>query len=255
MRMWSMSKPVEALAGLQLAARDRVPVTAGFSVAMQRALRRSENCAARRMVLEVQQLTGGLLGARTAFGAILRVAGARPIVAYQTEGPTEQSAECETFLERERSGLVDPDGEAVLLGTSRWTVEDAARFGHALAGEKYAAAGAAVLMMMAKPKQLSQERGAVFTADLRWGAGVGFLGYRVAYKAGWGGSRQRAFLAGQFAVVNVKGRHVAVAAMFHPSTQPRIDDPGETSAPEALEEIFTALAGTFPWLRANHHQR
>ena len=64
---------------------------------------------------------------------------------------------------------------------------------------------------------------------------------------------RRAFLAGQFAIVNVKGRRVAVAAMFHPNTQPRIDDPGETLAPEALEEIFTVLADTFPRLRANHH--
>ena len=37
--------------------------------------------------------------------------------------------------------------------------------------------------------------GAVFTADTRWGVGVGFLGYRVAYKAGWGGTRRRAFLS------------------------------------------------------------
>jgi hypothetical protein len=42
---------------------------------------------------------------------------------------------------------------------------------------------------MAKPKQLSQEQGAVFTAGLLWGAGIAFRGYRVAYKAGWGGTQ------------------------------------------------------------------
>jgi hypothetical protein len=252
MRMWSMAKPVEAIAVLQRAARDGVRPTAGFRLAMQRALRRSENCAARRMVLELEQLSGGPRGARVAFAAVLRDAGAHPVVASETDAPADQSAECEAFLVRERSGLAEPDSEAVLFGTSRWTVADAVRFAHALGNGRYGAAGPSVLVTMAKPKRLSQERGAVFTADPLWGAGLAFHGYPVAYKAGWGGAQQGAFLAGQFAIVDLDGRRAAVAAMFHPGTQPRIDDPGETPAPQALQETFAAVARAFPRLRATH---
>ncbi len=189
MRMWSLAKPVEAVAALQFASRKRVQLTAGFTLAMERALRRSENCSARRIVLELEQLAGGPAGARVAFAAVLRDAGARAVVASQREGAAVQSAQCAAFLEREGTGLTDRDGEAVLFGTARWTVIDAVRFARALANGTYGPAGAGVLETMAKPKQLSREPGAVFTADLLWGAGLAFRGYRHAYKAGWGGTQ------------------------------------------------------------------
>ncbi len=71
LRMWSLAKPVEAVAALQFASRKRVQLTAGFTLAMERALRRSENCSARRIVLELEQLAGGPAGARVAFAAVL----------------------------------------------------------------------------------------------------------------------------------------------------------------------------------------
>jgi hypothetical protein len=248
MRMWSMAKPVEAIAVLSRAADDHVRPTPGFGVAMHRAIQRSENCSARRMVLELQNLTGGTGGARAAFATILREAGARPIVATQEDGPTEQSADCEAFLEHVERGLRAADGVAVLFGTSRWKVTDAVRFAHALADGLYGSAGAEVLSTMSEPKELSEEPGATFTADPRWGAGLAFRDYPLAYKAGWGGTRQGAFLAGQFAIVTVHGRRVAVAAMFHPRTEPQIDDPGETTAPLALEAVFMSVARTLPRL-------
>jgi hypothetical protein len=251
MRMWSMAKPVEAIASMSSAAHDAVQLSAGFAVAMQRALQRSENCSARRMVLELQRLSGGTHGARAAFGAVLRKAGAYPIVATQEDGPAEQSADCEAFLTRHQSGLRVADSEAVLFGTSLWTVTDAVRFAHALADGTYGTAGTAVLAQMTERKEPSEEPGATLTADPQWGAGLAFHGYPVAYKAGWGGSRQGTFLAGQFAVVTVRGSRVAVAAMFHPRSQPQIDDPGETQAPLALNEIFTTVASTFPQLAKN----
>jgi hypothetical protein len=203
------------------------------------------------MVLELQRLSGGTRGARQAFAAILGDARADPVVATQEDGPAEQSADCEAFLERYESGLPAPDGNAVLFGTSLWSVMDAVRFAHALADGVYGSSGGLILGTMSEPKEVSEEPGATFTADPRWGAGIAFSGYPVAYKAGWGGARQGAFLAGQFAVVTVRGRNVAVAAMFHPTTQPQIDDPGETRAPLALEELFAAVAAIFPQLAGN----
>lgn len=242
MRMWSMAKPVEAIAVLQLAARAGIRPSVGFRLSMQRALRRSENCPARRMVLELEKLTGGPRAARMAFTAVLRRAGADPAVAWEMDGPSDQSADCEAFLDRESAGLATPDTVAVLFGTSLWRLTDAVHFAHALGDGAYGAAGAAVISTMSRPKLLSRETGAVFTAPTAWGAGRAFRGYHVAYKAGWGGATQRHFLAGQFAVVNVKGRNVAVAAAFHPRTQPAIDDPGETAAPQALEVIFFEIS-------------
>jgi hypothetical protein len=245
MRMWSMAKPVEAIAVLQLAARAGIRPTAGFRVSMQRALRRSENCSARRMVLELEKLTGGPRSARLAFASVLNEAGANPVVAQEMGRPSDQSSDCETFLKRKSSGLAAPDSVAMLFGTSLWTVGDAVHFAHALGDGVYGAAGTAVLRTMARPKLLSQEPGAVFTAPRSWGAGTAFRGHRVAYKAGWGGVAQRSFLAGQFAIVTVRGRNVAVAAAFHPRVQPTIDDPGATVAAQALEIIFTSVARVF----------
>jgi hypothetical protein len=245
MRMWSMAKPVEAIADVSRAAKDHVRLTAGFEIAMRRALRRSENCSARRMVLELQKLSGGTRGARNAFASVLREAGVRPIVATQEDGPSEQSADCEAFLRAYQDDLPTADGTAVLFGTSLWTVTDAVRFAHALADDRYGPPGDVVLTTMAKAKELSEEPGATFTTDPRWGAGLAFAGYPLAYKAGWGGTRQGAFLAGQFAIVTIRKRRVAVAAMFHPRTQPQIDDPGETQAPRAIQDIFAAVAHTF----------
>jgi hypothetical protein len=51
-------------------------------------------------------------------------------------------------------------------------------------------------------------------------------------------------------VVDVDGRRAAVSAMFHPTTQPRIDDPGETPAPQALRDIFGSVAHAFSRLHA-----
>jgi hypothetical protein len=248
MRMWSMAKPVDAIAAMKLAAQRHLQLTPAFALALQRAIQRSENCSARRLVLELQHLAGSPAGARRTFAMVLGDAHAHPLVATEEDGPSEQSADCEAFLDEHAAGLPSADGVAMLFGTSRWTVTDAVRFAHALGDGAYGSAGARVMHVMQLPKELSQEPGATFTADVRWGAGVAFRGYRVSYKAGWGGTQQQAFLAGQIAIVTDGRRRVAVAAMFHPSVQPSIDDPGETEAPRALEDVFGAVAEALPTL-------
>ena len=79
------------------------------------------------------------------------------------------------------------------------------------------------------------------TAPLEWGAGTALAGLEPAYKAGWGGSLNGNFLAGQVATVALPGgNHLSLAVMFHPNRQPSRDDPGITAAPAAIEAVMRA---------------
>jgi hypothetical protein len=246
MRMWSLAKPVEALAVLEVAERQGVRTTPAFEVAMERSLRRSENCSARRMVLELEQLTGGPEGARNAFADVLAESGARAMPGTQRDGAAEQSAHCTAFLEQHGDGLRAPNGVAVLLGTSEWTIRDAIAFAHALGSGRFGGAGERVLATLAQPKLLSEEPGAVFTAATNWGAGEALATFGPAYKSGWGGTQQHDFLAGQYAVVEANGHRVALAVVFHPSEEPDADDPGSTRAPAALAGFYEEVARALP---------
>jgi hypothetical protein len=248
MRMWSMSKPVAAIALLRIAEKSHHPLSAVVQDAMRRAIQRSENCRQRRVVLELQKLAGGVTQARAAVESVLREAGSAAIVASEA-APAETS--CRDYLTRSGAGLAEPLGPALLLGTSTWSVSDAVAFAHALSAGRYGEAGASVLRLMREPKLSSDEQLAGgYTASLDWGAGRALANWDPAYKAGWGGSLHGNFLAGQIAVVEIHGVPIAIAAMFHPTTEPAGDDPGLTSAPRAVEEILatvtSALARAHP---------
>jgi hypothetical protein len=98
---------------------------------------------------------------------------------------------------------------------------------------------------MREPKEFSREvLPGEFTAPVDWGAGRALGRFDPAYKAGWGGTQQGDFLAGQMALFEPRsGDRVVVAVIFHPAVQPSIDDPGLTRAPEALQAVMNALAG------------
>jgi hypothetical protein len=84
-----------------------------------------------------------------------------------------------------------------------------------------------------------------FTAPADWGAGRAFAGLEPAYKAGWGGTQQGEFVAGQMALVDFpRSPRTAVAVMFHPDVPPPIDDPGITAAGAAIELVMGSLEST-----------
>jgi hypothetical protein len=239
MRMWSMSKPVVALAALlEPDARERDP---GLSGPIRDAITQSDNCAIRRVTLSLQEMTGGPEGARSAFNRVLADAEvlAQPI---EQQAPAEPT--CHPYLRDHAAGLDgDPLGEAVRFGTAEWTLENAIRFAHELPEGTYGDAGREILELMREPKERSPNiRPDEFTADLDFGAGAALSEWEPAYKAGWGGYDQGGpYLVGQIVVVETGWRDVALAAVFHPTAQPPTDDPGLTPGPVALETMFQAL--------------
>jgi hypothetical protein len=253
MRAWSMSKVFTAVAllrGLGWGDRAGTPLTPEVEQAVERALTRSENCRQRRVVLELQRVSGGTpAGARSAVRRVLERAGASGAgVATQVQAPEPLCAEYLASL----SELPDPQAQTLLLGTSTWTVGDAARFTHALgAGEFGHAISRYLLALMRRPKERSSEAKPIdYTASLSWGAGAAFGASPVAYKAGWGGTQQGAFLAGQIVVVHLPdGSEAGVSVAFHPRLQPLRDDPGLTRAPAAVAEALRPLARGLPALR------
>lgn len=245
MRMWSMSKPVTAVAVYERPSGGPQPT---LQNAIDGALRASENCRQRRVVLGLEELTGGVAQAREAFRSVLARAGARG-VSVPPE-PANAPPECQQYLTTEGApGIKQPLGPALQLGTSEWTVADAAKFAYALGAGRYGAAGERVVALMRAPKRRSSELAdpSEYSARENWGAGTALADFQPAYKAGWGGYLTGQYLAGQLVVMRIGGHSVGVAAAFHPDTQPRSDDPGDTKAPAALETIFRALR---PDLRA-----
>lgn len=244
MRMWSMSKVatmVAVLRGLGWGRRPGRPISAELDQALHGAITRSENCRQRRVVLELQRLSGGTDAARDALDAVFREAGGDVRVGTQIAPP---EANCVAYLDTQTE-LAEPLAPALLLGTSTWRVGDAVRLVHALSIGAYGAAiSHRILSLMRLPKLPSREVPAgELTAPLDWGAGES-LPRGTAYKAGWGGSLNGNFLAGQIALADLPGvGRAALVAVFHPDEQPPRDDPGITAAPEALDAIFSALAG------------
>jgi hypothetical protein len=244
MRMWSMSKIVTMVAVLRaLGWRDRPgdALSAEAESALWGAITRSENCRQRRVILELQQASGGSPAvARRAVAAVLRDAGARARLGTEVAPP---DVSCVEYLEGQ-SEIATPLAPALLLGTSLWRISDAVRFVQAVGSGVYGdAVTDFVLAAMRAPKAPSREVApGELTAPLDWGAGRALAGLVPAYKPGWGGSLQGNFLAGQIAIVNrPSGQEVAVAVMFHPDVQPSTDDPGETQAPLAVELVMRSL--------------
>jgi hypothetical protein len=248
MRMWSMSKVatmVALLRALRWGNRPGERMSAEVDSALTSAITRSENCPQRRIVLELQRLAGGIGAARNAMAAVFARAGAGARIDTEVEAPEPH---CVPYL-RSQTETHDPLAPALLLGTSTWRVTDAARLAHALAIDAYGSAiSTRVLSLMRAPKLPSREaQVGELTAPLAWGAGVAFAGLDPAYKAGWGGSIDGNFLAGQLAVVPVgTDDHLAIAVMFHPRSQPPRDDPGITAAPAALQAVMESARSSLP---------
>jgi hypothetical protein len=244
MRMWSMSKIVTAVAMLRAKGWGEGPgerLSPEVEESLRAAITRSENCPQRRIVIELQHSLGDSVeGARHAIAEVLRIAGGKARPGDEVESP---EAACVEFLSAQKD-VPEPLAPALLLGTSEWRVGDAARFMQALGGNAYGAAISKYLLaLMREPKQHSREAVAgEFTAPVDWGAGRALSRFAPASQAGWGGTQQAAFMAGQMALLTVPSGRAAIAVMFHPAVQPGIDDPGLTAAPEALESVMRSLA-------------
>lgn len=245
MRMWSMSKVVTAVALLRAKGWEDEPgeeLSPEVEGALEAAFTRSENCPQRRVVLELQRASGDSTErAREGLAEVVAMAGGEARPGSEISPP---DAGCVEFLEGQ-SEIPDPLAPALLLGTSEWRVGDAARFMHALGEDAYGkAVSEKILGLMREPKGRSREAlPGEFTAPVDWGAGRALGRFHPAYKAGWGGTQQGEFMAGQMALFQpASGGPVAVAVVFHPAAQPSIDDPGLTQAPEALEAVMSALA-------------
>jgi hypothetical protein len=248
-RLWSMFKPIAALAALRAAAAAGTQGgSAETRAAIELALRRSDNCAARRMVLSLQQLAGGPEAAGEQVRAILISGGAQAEIATRT-GPADDV--CRAYLQRSKN-LDDPLAPGLQLGTSTWSVRDAVTFAHALGSGFYGADGTNVQTWMRAPKsRAAQVPADQYTVrDPEWGAGRALRERDPAFKGGWGGTQQDRFVAGQIATFDVGKVRIAMAVYFHPNKQPTLDDPGQTSAPAALEAVFARVDTTLRRLTA-----
>ncbi len=241
-RMWSMSKPVAVIATYKAAQRQGEALGTSLVTAATDAITRSDNCAERRIILGLQQLTGGLAPALSAFDEVLAQAGDRAAITPERGVLSEPS--CLAYF-RQRAPTNTPNAEAWEFGTDEWTVAQAAAFAHALADGAYGSAGRFALALMAMPKRASlasiEGPSGDHIANLQWGAGTAFAPWHPAYKPGWGGSEQGNFLTGQIVVLETANPPVAIAAMFYPTKEPATDDVGATAGPEALEAMFDRI--------------
>lgn len=239
-RMWSMAKPVTAIALLAALARHHLTLDAAGQTAMADALRRSDNCGETWMILRLQQLDASA-GAFADFAAVLSRAGVSLTDTPQTGG---LATECGSYMQV-RAPIDDATAIHWSFGTATWTLLGAVSFARALGAGVYGAAGQRVLELMSEPKeaQLTGLEGPSgdHIADPEWGAGEAFAGEDLAYKAGWGGSQERDFVAGQLGVVGRNARQMAFAIYFLPAIQPDSDDVGRTAAPAVIERVLSAL--------------
>ncbi len=242
-RMWSISKVATMVTLLRLLGwgeRQGEMPSPEVLDAFVGAMTRSENCRQRRVVLELQRAARGTSQAREDLAETFALAGGAATPSTQIEAPESL---CVPFLSQQTE-IPQPLAPTLLLGTSQWRVTDAVLLAHALADETYGnAVSDLVLELMEAQKRPSREsEPGELTAPLEWGAGSVFEGFTPAYKAGWGGTLNGNFLAGQIAIVHLRhGDHLALAVMFHPDSQPERDDPGITFAPEAIETVMEAV--------------
>jgi len=241
MRLWSTVKLVTALTLLG----ERGDRLAGLEPIFERALVQSDNCAQRKMVLELQRDLGSTGAVADAVRSTVEQAGGAIDLTL-----AQQDESGEHCIAPGYQGLSAEDAPlpALLLGTTEWRVSDAARVAHALrAREPYGAARSDYLLgLLRRPKQDSAEPGAgsQLTAPPSWGAGDVFADpcWNVAYKGGWGGTAQASYLVEQIGTVDLPGgRWGAFAVAFRPSVQPPDDDPGKAQAPEVLATVLGAL--------------
>lgn len=249
MRLWSLSKPVVALALLR--ARELQGQSLDdLDPYLEQALERSDNCAMRELTLDLQHATGSMSGARDAITEVVELSGGsldvRPIQEDRKGGVCLSGGDAELS-----AGF--SDRLALLVGTARWRIVDAVRFVSGLV--KGAAdvrgdpsASEIVLRLMREPKLVDEEPMAgALKAPPDWGAGEVFSEpcWHLAYKAGWGGAQAHiAWLGAQMGVLALRGRRsIAFAVAVHPYVQPPDDDPGETDVPRATRHVLEVLRG------------
>jgi hypothetical protein len=255
-RMWSISKPVAALATLE--ANHDSPAS-GLDHALTAAIQRSDNCAERGVVLTLQAADGA--DTATRFDDVLSRAGVAPAGPLQVLPPSEDGPYCPPLLQR--WGIPESGDSAPGFGTYSWTLKDAVSFAHALADGEYGNSGATVLGLMRLQKRygLEPDAPADYTGPLDWPPSGGTFpaSWDPAYKGGWGGHAPRPgfpagdFMAAQIVVLRVGGHSVALAARFWPSQEPTSDDPGITAAPGALHDLFARVQMSLATLAAGEH--
>lgn len=240
-RVWSMIKPVTAVAllrGQQLESEDT-------GETLSAALRRSENCPQRRLLLRLQAVSSGIDGAKRALRDVVSAAGGSLRTAGAQVSPDGHDCRTPAYEGLTEAEALNP---AVLAGTATWRITDAVRFAHALRGRTTYGPDVSdrVLRFLRARKLRSREPGvdAQTVASPDWGAGAVFRAscWRVAYKGGWGRNQKLRFTAGQFGSVDLpSGRWAAFAVVFRPGQQPPDSDPAKARAPEALAAALRPL--------------
>lgn len=240
-RVWSMIKPVTAVALLTALDGD----ARGLDPYLRAALRRSENCAQRKLVLELQRVEGGIDAAKLALRDTLTAVGGELDTKRAQISANGRDCQAPGY---DLLSNADAARRSLFAGTTNWRIADAARFAHALRGERVFGKSISdrILGLMREPKLPSREPGADgrTTAPLDWGAGATFRAvcWHVAYKGGWGRNTSVPFTAGQLGTVELgNGRWAAFAVVFHPAKVPPDSDPGKADAPQGLAVALAPL--------------
>lgn len=233
-RLWSTSKPLTAIGVLDRQTKPDPQV----DEAMHDALVKSSNCGQRRMVIELQDLAGGIAGAEAAFTEVA----SRSSISDLTQPQQDASSACDSYLSQ--LGVTDLPQAAALFGPVEWTTSDSASFAKNLGAGTYGASGKRVLDQLKMPKEKSDDplSGESVKTNLSWGAGDVFPpSWNLGYKSGWGGTDQENYLASQLVSLNIGGIPVGVSAVFMPDQQPSNDAVGQGPEDDALEDIFTEV--------------
>ncbi len=108
-RLWSTSKPLTAIGVLD---RQTAP-DPQVDGAMHDALVKSSNCGQRRMVIELQGLSGGIPQAMSAFNGVALKSGITDLTPAQQGPPTDTT--CDSYLQQH--GVTDAQVDTALFGT------------------------------------------------------------------------------------------------------------------------------------------
>lgn len=185
-RLWSLSKPVIALAALGSGAGE-VP----SRTLVEESITRSSNCAARSLVVDLDGSNSASNPREgvDAFEGVLAEAGITLSRGPQVAVPVEDGCSANGY-----PTLRDADEELLpLFGTAEWRSLDAVRFMRALGDFIYGSPGQQVLRLMAEPKLANEDPGASCDPGRPepdkwvWGIGKVFEGWKTYFKSAWGG--------------------------------------------------------------------
>jgi hypothetical protein len=245
-RMWSMSKPVVAVALLTKLESLHESPSKNDTTAMLWALTASDDCAMRYLELQLQN--DGRQFAIDRFRQVLVDAG---IDRSATQIAAAPGSGC---FSSEPWGAIPASELSLEFGTYRWNVADAVHFAHSLIDGRYGEAGHLVAEGMRRPKQHPyRARPSDYTSPLDeppMGGNVFPRAWYPGYKGGWGGANHDDFLAGQIVILDIHGIRIGLAAYFWPKVEPPTDNPGATKAPAALESLFGDVADALKRLAA-----